>query len=181
MIGASASINLNVAGLNNLTTVLDQAGNAYLKVGVLGDYAGRTPDQSGTGRQSGTKTNPEIGFDHEFGNVSRHLPELSFLRMPIMLKLPDALQEIGTPERWTANIMHLGIIGILDLIGNKCIQIIAAAFASGGFGNWQQLSIRTIMEKGSDEILIHTGQLQRSVTYAVVARGAPEVSLSPLN
>ena len=175
-----ADVQLSTAPLEDLMRHVDDAQGAYLKVGILGDYAGRTPDETGTKRENTELTNPQLGFWHEFGVSKTGLPERSFLRMPILLKLPDALAKMGSPEQWRKVIVDQGIVELLDLVGNKCIELIAWAFHTGGFGTWAKLRPRTILRKKNSDILIDTGQMQRSITYAVVRRGAPTTPIAPV-
>jgi hypothetical protein len=116
--------------------------------------------------------------------------------MPLALKLPAAIQEIGSRVQWGTYIAATGVVGTLDLLGNKCIEIIAQAFASNGFGQWAPWSYkyarfreriqRAVKPRGQrfigpvrpGMILILTGNLQRSITYAVVKKGAPTTPLT---
>jgi hypothetical protein len=186
-------IKMEVGRLDNLAQTLEDAESSYLKVGVLGDYAGRIPGASGVGREKSDLTNPQLAMWHEFGTFPTlkpfargmgptrvGLPERSFLRMPLWLKLPSALQNMGSDAAWGAFLMGNGIVKLLDLVGNECVGIIADAFHTGGFGNWAPLKRRTILRKKNSDILIDSGKLQRSVTYAVVRRGASTVSIAPV-
>ena len=186
-------INMDVGRLDNLAQTLADADSSYLKVGVLGDYAGRIPGASGTEREKSDLTNPQLGMWHEFGTFRSRkgvagemgptkvaVPERSFLRMPLWLKLPAAIQAMGNANKWDEFISSNGIVKFLDTVGFEAIGIIRDAFKTGGFGNWKALSKSTISRKGNSVILKETGQLSRSITYAVVARGAPQVSISPV-
>ena len=175
-----SEIQLSTGPLESLIQNTEDIQSAYLKVGILGDYAGRTPDENGTEREDSDLTNPQLGFWHEFGIVKTGLPERSFLRMPILLKLPDALTKMGSAEEWRSLIIDRGIVELLDVIGNKCIEIIAWAFHTGGFGTWAKLRPRTIMRKKNSDILIESGQMQRSITYAVVRKSAPTTPIAPV-
>ena len=182
---SAAEVSLDTFHLEAINAALEQGKGMYLKVGVLGDYAGRTPDESGTKRKDSKMTNPLLGLIHEFGSIKRNIPERSFLRMPILLKLPDALKDVD----WVPALLTDGVFGVLDMIGNKCVEIISGAFATDGFGQWQAWSYRyaklrermqRAVLRGKNKfigpvkpghILVLSGQLQRSVTYAVVKNG----------
>lgn len=185
---ATQDVTLQMSDLQSLIRTVEEGKTMYLKVGVLGDYAGRTPDETGVRRKDSGLTNPEVGLWHEFGSVKRKLPERSFLRMPLMTKLPAELSNVD----WAALLIYGGgMFGVLDTIGNKCLQIITQAFATGGFGQWRAWSYRyaklrermaRAVRRGGRRfvgpvqpglILVLSGQLQRSVTYAVVRRGQP--------
>ena len=189
---SAVEVSVDTFHLEAINSALEQGKGLYLKVGVLGDYAGRTPDESGTKRKGGKGiTNPELGLVHEYGLIKRNIPERSFLRMPILLKLPAELADVD----WVKGLLTVGLHGMLDMIGNKCVQIISGAFASDGFGQWQAWSYRyakfrerlqRAVLRGKSKfigpvqpghILVLSGQLQRSVTYAVVKEGAPTVQI----
>lgn len=180
---ANNSVETNSGPLEDLGRILEEGKGMYLKVGILGNYAGRTPDETGPKRKDSTVTNPEIGLDHEFGRPSmgrNHpaLPERSWLRMPIFTKLPGEIERIGSAAQWTALLFARGIFGVLDVVGNAALGVIQDAFNTGGFGTWAALSPLTIRLKGHARILIETSQLQRSVTYAVVRSGSPREAVS---
>jgi hypothetical protein len=118
--------------------------------------------------------------------------------MPILLKLPDALNTMLNPQQWSAVIVESGIVEVLDLIGNKCIEIIAHAFDTGGFGNWirwhysyaklRERLMRNMPKRRKKFIgpvnpgllLVRTGQMANSITYAVVRKGAPSTPIAPI-
>ena len=176
----SADVQLNCAPLESAISNLEESDNAYLKVGILGDYAGRTSDETGTKRKNSDLTNPLLGLWHEFGVVKTGLPERSFLRMPLLLKLPDSLKNMASQAEWYRIITEKGFVHMLDLIGNEAIGIIADAFHTGGFGFWQKLKPATIFRKKNSDILMDSGQMSRAVTYAVVMRGAPNKPVAPI-
>lgn len=188
------TVRLDADQMTALRSTLDAGKGMYLKVGVLGDYAGRTPDESGTKRKDSSLTNPQLGLWHEFGVIKKNLPERSFLRMPLMLKLPGELSNVD----WFSFLTSEGVHGVLDAVGNKCIQIISQAFATGGFGQWAAWSLRyaklreriaRVVRRGKLKfigpvqpglILVRSGQLQNSVTYAVVRAGAPNTPIASI-
>jgi len=56
----------------------------------------------------------------------------------------------------------------MELIGVKAQSISQGAFTTKGYGQWQELSPKTVEKKGSSQILIDTGTLRNSITYQVV-------------
>lgn len=192
MTSSSEHFEMNTDGLDRLNKIVEEGQGMYLKVGVLGDYAGRTPDENGPGRKNSDLMNPLVGLWHEFGtfqhNSGRHtkeggqfrvgVPERSWLRMPLFSKLPAEVERIGSGDSWLALLMSRGIFGVLDVVGNAAIGVISDAFHTGGFGTWAPLARSTVRRKKSSEILIESGQLQRAVTYAVVRSGSPMEAVS---
>lgn len=158
-------------GLQRLRTDMATAKGAFLKVGILGKYANRASGQTGLKRTDGALTNAEIGARHEFGSELHNCPQRSFLRTPLLQYLPGKLQKIGA-ETWQRVLEEFGFVHFLNTIGQEAIGTIEDAFRTQGFGKWQKLSSRRIREKGHDNILTDTAQLRKSITFAVVAKGA---------
>lgn len=121
-------------------------------------------------------TNAEVGVIHEFGAPKAKIPERSFLRMPILSRLGDELKSITLAD-WqavfwsgTGDGRGGGLIAVLRVIGQASVNVIQAAFHSGGFGRWAKLQPATIKRKGSSDVLVDTTQLRRSITFAVVSK-----------
>lgn len=151
-------------------------------VGVLGGNDARAEEPG-----KYTPGNAEIGKVHEFGMIGGispvpnpgeskqpekkgrgvTIPERSFLRMPLMAHLPDAIKKTGK-QFWRDSIVKDGIGKTLRRLGVLGEGVVQDAFATGGFGTWPKLSRRTIKAKGSAAILIDTAQLRQSVTSRVV-------------
>lgn len=175
-----------------IKTDLKRNARARVHVGVLGAYAGRSDDKE-------EATNAEIGAVHEFGMVggymgtkqaqkarklggpnarleNRNLPARSWLRMPVLAVLPQYLSR-AKPGEWQRVLVAKGILGTLELLGAKALDVIHQAFETGGFGSWAPLKAATIRRKrakgsaaGPTAILIDTAQLRQSVTAEVVNR-----------
>ena len=121
---------------------------------------------SDNSRDDGGKTNAEIGAEHEFGVLSEGKPRRSFLKDPLEIKRKELLETANKVIK--ANIVKPdGAEKIFELIGIAGEAIVQEAFESGGFGTWKPLSDFTIAKKGSDQILIETSQLRRSVISKV--------------
>lgn len=176
------SVALNTDGLEQLRKQLADAPSKRVQVGVLGGKDARSGDES-AGYVPG---NAEIGLVHEFGvtagaspfkmpGVSKqpvkspgmNLPERSFLRMPLITKLPVAIVAQGKAA-WRKAIVEKGVVFALKNLGVLAEGVVQDAFATGGFGTWPRLSKFTIKKKGSAAILIDTAQLRQSVTSRVV-------------
>lgn len=198
----NATVNLSDGPLRDFSKGLQDAEAAYIKVGVLGAYAARSKGKVGNKRWKSTApwshgikvksmsgktvligagylTNAQIGAIHEFGSPGDRIPERSFLRMPILSRLGEELKTVSDAEwkavfwQGTADSRSGGLIAVLRIVGQAAVHVVLDAFATGGFGRWAKLSPKTIARKGSSEILIETTQLERSITYAVVAPASP--------
>jgi hypothetical protein len=165
---------------------MENANGSYLKVGILGKYATREPGQTAIARtlknplavasSKHQPTNPEIGKTHEFGSALRNIPRRSFLRMPILTKLPEEIQKTST-ETWQKVLEQFGFEHFLNTIGLLALGVIEDAFRTHGFGTWAKLKASTIRRKGNANILTETAQLRKSITYATVAKGAGRTPL----
>lgn len=138
-------------------------GKYVTRVGILGEKASEIHNET-------DKTNAEIGAIHELGLVA-HIPERSFLRMPLETKLGQWIEnnldiyekclKKGSMKQW------------FEAVGFAAEKIIDDAFATGGFGSWARLSPVTVAMKGGRlQILVDTGQLRSSITSAVYEREA---------
>lgn len=125
---------------------------------------------SGIGRPSKSlgadKTNAEIGAEHEFGNIGKKLKQRSFLWMPLSFYLNDAVQKKAAVFNRLITLANIQqCYATLGILGENVVQ---AAFQTGGFGNWPDISDETKAKKNSDKILIDTAQLRKSITSRVV-------------
>ncbi len=144
--------------LNNVISGLTQANGVVIKVGIL---AGKNARDAGD-------TNAGIGLIHEFGSYTKHIPERSFLRMPLKKKSGEMMKEVQ--RLIETELVEGDVMPLLKKIGTVAEGAIGEAFATGGFGAWKPISKATEKRKGTDAILIETSQLQRSITSVVVPR-----------
>lgn len=171
------SVRLDTKKMSELREALRVGSNWRVKVGCLGGgKAGRW------GPGSGVMNNPSLGAVHEFGSKLRHIPARSFLRVPLLLKLPERIDQIGR-DVWRSLVLNRGLTEALRLLGVLGEQIVQEAFATGGFGQWAPLSPRYARWKMAFTrqrarkaglgpvqiaILILSAQLRKSVTSRVV-------------
>ena len=168
---AGGVVKINLEKLENIQSAF--ASGMRTQVGILGQKAGGrkvtvySATDSHKGKTASTMTNAEIGLVHEKGSLSRHIPRRSFLEWPLLLKGRDLLK-VKT-ELWAAfEKSEISLKKAYQDLGIRAQQIIQDAFETRGFGNWMPDSDRTILRKHSDQPLIDTGQLRRSVTSRVV-------------
>lgn len=153
-----AKITSNFRGLDKIIAQLGDKG-AGVKVGILGS--------TDTRKEDGSVTNAEIGIIQEYGSVSRKIPPRSFLRMPILAKKNQLINQATTGDT-RKKLLSGDIKGALTNIGYIAEEIIDDAFKSSGFGAWPANSPITTAKKGSSKPLIDTGQLRRAITSKVV-------------
>lgn len=159
-----------------LIKIQNELGKSYLtQVGVLGQYNIRgTVETKKSGRRVKTKevsaeTNASIGLKHEYGSISEHIPQRSFLRMPLWLKFPTKLAEVHAALMKELEYKVGSITKFYKQVGILAEQIIQEAFVTRGFGQWRENSPFTIEKKGSDSPLIDSAQLRKSIHSRVVS------------
>lgn len=133
-----------------------------VKVGILG-ADGTKIVKTKDGKESEEKlTEATLGAIHEYGSERRNIPQRSFLRMPIEKKFRN---KIVRNSKFKDAVQRMNIDEINGHIGETSVAIVHEAFGTGGFGEWVPLSPETIKRKGSDMILVDTGDLEHSITY----------------
>jgi|DEB0MinimDraft_6_1074348.scaffolds.fasta_scaffold20713_2 hypothetical protein len=152
---SDVKVTSNLKGLEQLQENLKT--NLVAKLGIFADK---------NARGDGALTNAEIGARHEFGVISEGLPRRSFLKDPIEIKRKELLATANKVIKANIN-KEGGAEKIFELIGIAGEAIVQEAFESGGFGTWQPLAQSTIDAKGSEQILIETSQLRKSIISKV--------------
>lgn len=152
---------LSTTGLDKLLKVL-KAPAGICRVGILGEKTTRFDDDKS---KSGL-SNATIGAMHEFG--TEHLPQRSFLRVPIADKLSKALDESGLLNEGSFKIvLKEGTSKTwLKQIAIVAEGIVAEAFDSNGFGKWPAWKTPGY-ENNTGDILVDTQQLRNSITSEV--------------
>lgn len=144
--------------------------NTKVKVGVLASKGGSAK------HADSDMTLVEIAATHEFGSSDGHVPERSFIRSTLNVRIADELAEKVTAA------CKLVVTGKLD--ADKALALLGTYAASeikntitmneaDAYGEYPYppLADSTIAAKGSSVPLIDTGQLKNSITYEVVHEG----------
>lgn len=163
--GSAGYVQMDNTNLRRLRDELRKHAKRRAHVGIFNDKNAREDD----------KGNADIGITHEFGSVTRHIPERSFIRMPLLSRLPKAVQDVGSVE-WQKLIFRKGLVAGLKNLAALGLHVINDAFETGGFGQWPALSEITIRRKlaktpggkGPVAILIDTAQLRQSINTRIV-------------
>ena len=165
-----SKVKLNLKPLHGLQKKLAEVSTLRARVGVFEDSDHRTPSQPYHTETS----NATLGAIHEFGEFSSsylfnklvHVPERSFLRMPLILRWGDELR------RHAAGLGFQLLAGsakqFLNLVGRLGHSVVDEAFATRRYGSWKELAQITKELKQSDVPLIETGQLRDSIRVKVV-------------
>ena len=85
-------------GLKDLIRILNESA-PYAKVGVISS----SKNAQRSNEDGSSKTNAEIGADHEFG--TEKLPQRSFLRIPIAEQMQKILDKSGYLDKDTFNLI----------------------------------------------------------------------------
>lgn len=150
-------IRVDIKGLKKLAEALGD--DFEIRVGILGSKAARRNGK-------GDITNAEIGFINEFGSEKRKIPGRSFLGMPLRLYFAEYVKNkksFGNKEVKEA-VKQGTLLLLAKKLGLVAEEVVEDAFATSGFGNWEENKPSTIKRKGSDMPLIDTGELRRSIT-----------------
>lgn len=106
-----------------------------------------------------------LGAKHEFGYGN--IPVRSFLEMPFDVKNDEFLRLlkdlIDVELLKDKNSTHLA-----DEIGLCALAIIAEAFDTQGYGQWEDNAPYTIAIKGRNEPLVDTGKMRNTIDYEVI-------------
>lgn len=174
-VNAGGTVTLDTQKLTLLRQALVGFERARVRVGILG--GGVRPDG---------ETNASIGLKMEYGQMTpscttpqqekalnrgpmcwSSIPERSFLRMPMIKKLPDEIKTITTLD-WVELIITTGYLNTLSFLGAMAEGVIQNAFDTRGFGHWLPNSWRTVLWKKSSQPLVDTGQLRQVITSKAV-------------
>lgn len=97
------------------------------------------------------------------------VPARSFIRMPLSLFLPSALQEIDSLIDEHDNNINAQKIG--EALGEVGVEVIKEAFASQGFGQWPSHKSEAYKEHNDNPVLDKTGKLKNSIGYEIIHKG----------
>lgn len=164
----AGTVSLNVGPLRALTADLKKHGKYRIHVGIFAGKDARTPG-AGTGPSDPTLGNAEIGTIQEFGSITKHIPERSFLRVPLIQYLPAAIASLGAAG-WKASLLKDGMVKTLNRLGWTARNVVQDAFDSHGFGMWPPNAKRTIQNKKSSSPLIDSAEMRQAITHRVVTR-----------
>jgi len=153
----------NVA-MNKIAEYFD--GSQVVKLGMIGGSESGRSDEDG-----GDATNPELGFIHEFGSITKGIPMRSWLRMPIIHEAKKILKALAKSKSQIEKDAAEGkdpenLYKLLGEIGKASIQ---KAFDTGGFGQWPAKK-PTKANQGKMSPLIISSQMRKAVDYSVEDR-----------
>lgn len=153
---AKIDFHLDSATLDKLAKFVDK--EMYVKIGVLNNE-----------KREGGIGAVELAAIHEFGSVSRNIPKRSFMLKTMTNKKDEFEAEIKKNlKRLKEVIINQGPEALLNKIGAKWVGYVLDTFEAEGPG-WQLLKPATVARKGSDQILVDTGAMKRSITHEVVS------------
>lgn len=149
------AVTIKTLGLDQLLKAL-KAKPPVARVGILGDKNARN-DKT---------TNAAVGAAHEYGTV--HLPQRSFLRVPLTDNLGKAIEDSGQLNKEVmAEVLKVGsVVPWLKKVAVLAEGIVQGAFDSRGYGKWQGYKNQNY-ENNTGLMLVDTQQLRRSITSEV--------------
>lgn len=115
---------------------------------------------------------------HEFGSYRRiefedegkkynikGVPARSFIRMPLSLFLPKALEEV---EAIDSNTVEQASEEIGRAIGETSIEVIHKAFDTQGFSQWLSHQSKEYSKDNDNPVLDKTGKLKSSIDFEII-------------
>jgi phage gpG-like protein len=146
---------INIKGLEGLIKSL-KGKTPVARIGILGD---------GASRNSGAKSNAEIGAVHEFG--SGKMPQRSFLRVPIAENLEKFLASAGAfdKEALALVVKEGSLVPYIKRVATVAEAVVFEGFDTGGFGKWPPSNMAY---KKVHQTLVETQQLRNSITSEVI-------------
>lgn len=168
-IGRDAKVSFDQDALKALLKGIEE--KLVVRVGILGEKPREQEESKSKTKKEAKKeplSNADIGLIHEKGSKSRNIPRRSWLQVPLEDHLPKFFSKLG-PEV-IQKIIQEQNVKAYELLGIECERLIEIGFDTRGYGKWPAIKISTAAHKGSDAILIDSGQLRKSVTSAVVAK-----------
>lgn len=120
----SGRVRLDTTNCDKLQKQLGR--HLFVRIGILGKHALREGDAA---------SNADLGAVHEFGSALRNIPARSWLRMPLMVKLPGIFKSVG--QRLINQMTLDNIKTLYQELGARAQKAIDQAFATSGFGFWK--------------------------------------------
>lgn len=162
-------------GIADLKLQIAEARKRIVRVGLL----------KHTAKRDDGETNPEVGFEQEFGSPHYHettkaqqlargrgpmawprgFPARSFIRVPMFLFFKP---EVETQrETIKEAFKEDGFRGVQNALGAIGVQTMIEAFATAGHGTWEFNSVRTQVWKKSSRPLIDSHQLVDALDWDI--------------
>lgn len=145
-------VEVNISKLEDFIKALK--GNPKARVGIMGDS-----DQRSDGLSNAT-----IGAIHEFGHG---VPQRSFLRVPLIDGLNEAVEQSITPDDLTEIVDNKSLVPFIRKIGIVAEGVVDNAFMTGGNGKWPKWTTPGYQNL-TGKLLVNTEELSKSITSVVV-------------
>lgn len=156
--------------LREMIAGVQDAMKYQIKVGILANDTHETKDGEPIGMA-------ELGAIHEFGSMSRGIPERSFIRRTMFQKQEQFIRGVGRNNQAIMKmIQSSGLKAQMEQWATLWKSWVLECFNSRGFGAWPALSQRTVdarfrrTGKNSDTPLQDTGRLIQSIASEVTTK-----------
>jgi len=160
-------VNLDDRAWKNLLRKLEAADHTGVRVGVLMSGKGGDEHKDEDGKGSGANM-VEIAAIHEYGAPKANIPERSFIRRTFIVKRRQYATMTSKLARGII-IKDWSVKYALELLGQWGASEVQKTITTGAHLR-PKLKPATIAKKQSSRPLFDTGQLARSITYAVTRR-----------
>ena len=113
-------------------------------------------------------SNKFIEFEEEGKHYKiKGVPARSFLRMPLGLFLPKALESIDMAVEENVD---FNIEQVATALGQTSVEVVHEAFDSQGFGQWLPHQNEKYAENNDNPVLDKTGKLKNSIDFEIIER-----------
>lgn len=115
---------------------------------------------------------------HEFGSNSpikfvddgkeykvKGVPARSFIRTPLSLFLPEAIESVKIA---TSQDIQFDPEEIANILGQTGVEVINEAFETQGFGQWLPHQSKEYAKNNDNPVLDKTGKMRNSINYEVI-------------
>lgn len=120
----------------------------------------------GVGNYENGKSVAEVGTTHEYGSITKKIPQRSFLRTPFYQQQSRVDKVVNLSYKALTN-GNVSVVQALSVVGTEAVNISKGSFSDSARGEWKANSPMTVKMKGSSKPLIDTGRLRQSINYVV--------------
>lgn len=172
------SMSFDDSGLKRLGALFEQ-GTKVVRVGILAGP--KMARKHKTGSPNDTKTNADIGAEHEYGSFTKNIPPRSFLYKPLRGAKTRKRIVSDAAEGLERELARGAAVDATDSfygkIGAGLVATVQDAFDASGPG-WKPLARETILRRRTRKVwprmgtkpLIDVGELRNAVSFKVVGK-----------
>lgn len=113
-------------------------------------------------------TNRVMRFEDDGEEIKvKGLPARSFIRMPLSLFLPEAIESVKIA---TGQGIKFNPEKVAEILGQTSVEVINDAFETQGFGQWIDHQSPQYIAHNDNPVLDKTGKMRNSIGYEVTSK-----------